>query len=154
MIYNEYSHSTMRSISLSLSILCLPNGGILERGLNSAASQINIRNFFLSGKRAFMAISGGAILPGCRRADLSPLNLWHAMQLPFRLSVATQPPAMVAELFCWTHTSLLGISPAAFANEVRPRLKIEKIQTLTLTMTGLLLRIYLSLPAVGLIHDL
>lgn len=104
---------------------------MFERGLDSAAFQISIRNFFLSGNRAFMAISGGATVPGRRRACFSPLNLWQAMQLPFRLSVAMQPPATVAELFCFTHTPLLGISPTASANGGKLRLISEKIQTLT-----------------------
>jgi hypothetical protein len=68
---------------------CRPNGGILVSGLRFVESQICIRRTSASGKRAFIAISGGPILPG----SLPSAIAWQARQLPLDLSITSAFPS-------------------------------------------------------------
>jgi len=83
-----YRYSMIKTISSLLRIPCRPNGGILVSGLFCVASQICLNRISESGKRAFIAIRGGPILPGC----LPSAMIWQARQLPLLFSMASAFP--------------------------------------------------------------
>ncbi len=67
------------SSSSSVSIRWRPKGGMRLPELCSMGSQSWFRNLYLSGKRAFIATSGGPRSPGLSL----PSTRWQARQLPF-----------------------------------------------------------------------
>ena len=67
-----------RSISSSVRMRCLPNGGMADIGLKAVASYSRARRSSRLGNRCLTFISGGPMLPG----DSPSAKAWQAMQLP------------------------------------------------------------------------